>query len=164
MNTGSTTFAKAIKLERNRLELTQTQLADAVGTTQQNVAGWERGKSLPKTPTWERLVELFGKDSIIAALPPRGEIPGGNEIMYSNRAILTAQTQAEYSHLKALPQPTPAPAQAPCEPHVAMLAAMFATLPDDPMVRALALGECARCIRNALENKDGVAPSQQSEQ
>ena len=160
MNTGSTTFAKAVKLERNRLELTQTQLADAVGTTQQNVAGWERGKSLPKTPTWERLVELFGKDSIIAALPPRGEIPGGNEIMHSNRAILTAQTKAEFSHIKSLPQPTPAPT-APCDdPHVALFATLFDKLPCDPMVRAMALGECAKCIQDVLSKQQRIEPHQ----
>jgi transcriptional regulator with XRE-family HTH domain len=56
------------------MELTQTQLADAVGTTQQNVAGWEKGKSLPKQATFDRLVEVFGEHSVVAALPPRGEI------------------------------------------------------------------------------------------
>ena len=158
----STTFAKAVKLERLRLELTQTQLADAVGTTQQNVAGWESSKSLPKTPTWERLVELFGKNSPVAALPPRGEIPGGDEIMRANRAILTAQTQAEYSTAKT-PAP-PAAALAVCEPHVALLSALFSKLPEDPVVRALALGECAKVIQDAIAVQPRIESSQETPQ
>ena len=70
----STTFAKAVRAERKRLQMTQDQLAVAVGTTQQNVAGWEAGKSLPRPETFDRLVETFGPHSVVAALPPRGEI------------------------------------------------------------------------------------------
>lgn len=71
---GKTTFGKAVYSERKRMEMTQAQLAAAVGTTQQNVAGWEKGKSLPRDDTFQRLVDLFGPHSPVAALPPRGEI------------------------------------------------------------------------------------------
>lgn len=141
----SINFSKAVKAERLRLELTQTQLAELVGTTQQNVAGWERGKSLPKHPTWEKLCEVFGKHSIINNLPPKGEIPGGTEILLANQVIDRAQTNA----IHALPAPSPC-AMMPADPHVVMLSELFSKLPDDPMVRAMALGECAKCIQGAI--------------
>jgi len=69
-----TTFGKALKAERERKELTQSQLAERLGTTQQNIGHWEAGRSLPKQETHERLLEVFGPDSVLSYMAPKGEI------------------------------------------------------------------------------------------
>lgn len=69
-----TTFGKALRAERERMGLTQKELADRVGTVQQSVGGWEAGRSLPRPEMFDKLVEVFGPHSPVAALPPRGQI------------------------------------------------------------------------------------------
>lgn len=72
-----TTFGKVLKQERERLGLTQTQLAERMKTTQQNIGHWESGRSLPKHDAYEKLLEVFGTDSLLSHLPPRGQINVG---------------------------------------------------------------------------------------
>lgn len=67
----TTTFGKAVRSERKRLGLTQKQLADKLGTSQQNAGGWETAKSFPGHDLFEKLVDLFGRDSPVASMPPR---------------------------------------------------------------------------------------------
>lgn len=69
-----TTFGKVLKQERERLGLTQTQLAEKMETSQQNIGHWESGRSMPKHDAFERLLRVFGADSLLSHLPPRGEI------------------------------------------------------------------------------------------
>ena len=82
MEESRTTFGRALRAERESKggDWTQKHLADLVGTTQQNIGHWESGRSLPKEDAFEKLVEIFGPDSPIAALPPRREIPSRREI------------------------------------------------------------------------------------
>lgn len=129
-----TTFAKALRAERQRLELTQTQLADKIGTSQQNVAAWEAGKSLPRPEVFDALVEVVGRHSVIAALPPRGEIPGGTELLDANVAIYNAELSAR----NAVPSSF---AQA--------LVILFDALPDDPVTRATVFSHATTVILNA---------------
>lgn len=72
--TGKSTFAKALRMERERLGLTQKELADKLGCAQQNVAGMENDKSLPKPDLHDKMIEVFGPNSPVAALPPRRDI------------------------------------------------------------------------------------------
>ena len=67
-------FHDALFAERERVGLTQTQLANALGTSQQNVASWESGRSVPRARTLARLVEYFGPNSPIARLAPKGRL------------------------------------------------------------------------------------------
>jgi DNA-binding XRE family transcriptional regulator len=71
-------FARVLRAERKRLQLTQVQLAQAIGTSQQNIGGMERGLSLPRPELHDKMVELFGQHSPVANLPPRRDvlIPG----------------------------------------------------------------------------------------
>lgn len=60
-------FGEALKLERDERGLSQKQLADLVGgTTQQAVAHWEAGRMYPRPDKWAKLIEIFGKDSLLA--------------------------------------------------------------------------------------------------
>jgi len=71
---GKSTFARALRMERERLGLTQKELAEKLGCAQQNIAGMENDKSLPKPDLHDKMVEIFGQTSPIAALPPRRDI------------------------------------------------------------------------------------------
>ena len=83
-----TTYGKAVRAERKLRELTQEQLAKAVGTSQQNIGGIEAGRSLPRPDLHDKLVQFFGKHSPIAALPPR------DEILLAANAIANAQASS----------------------------------------------------------------------
>lgn len=63
-----TTFGKALQNERITRGWTQRKLADMLGTSQQNVQGWESGKALPTEKFHQRMLEVFGEDSVLAYL------------------------------------------------------------------------------------------------
>ena len=54
-------MAKNNKLKEIRLKQKKTlrEVADALGTSNQNISNWERGKSEPKLATWKKLAEYF---------------------------------------------------------------------------------------------------------
>lgn len=62
-----------IKELREEVQLTQTELAKKIGTSQRNVSNWETGTSEPDLETIGKLAdifgvsidELFGKDSVV---------------------------------------------------------------------------------------------------
>ncbi len=51
----------SLKKLRMRQELTQKKLADALGVTQDTVANWERGRSVPKltVPQFKALLKVL---------------------------------------------------------------------------------------------------------
>lgn len=49
-----------IKKLRERANLTQQQLAEAMGTTQTGVSNWENEVSLPRTRELPRIAQLLG--------------------------------------------------------------------------------------------------------
>ncbi len=49
-----------IRRERNRRSWTQKYVAQAIGTTEQNVSRWERGQTVPDTYYRQKLSEFFG--------------------------------------------------------------------------------------------------------
>ena len=49
-----------IKLLRENAEMTQTMLAQKVGTTMQNISKYENGTTEPNLETLSRLAEVFG--------------------------------------------------------------------------------------------------------
>lgn len=50
-----------IKVERAEHDVTQQQLADAVGVSRQTIIAIERGKFLPSTPLALKIARFFGK-------------------------------------------------------------------------------------------------------
>lgn len=50
-----------IKVERAEKEITQQQLADAVGVSRQTIVAIEKGKFLPSTPLAIKIARYFGK-------------------------------------------------------------------------------------------------------
>lgn len=48
VNTAAVTLGKDIRQARERLQMTQTELAGAVGVSESSVSNWERGRSSPK--------------------------------------------------------------------------------------------------------------------
>lgn len=57
--TNSGTFPERLRQLRTEADLTQQQLADIVGTTQQNIAFWETGRQRPKQPSLIKLANYF---------------------------------------------------------------------------------------------------------
>ena len=49
-----------IKILRNEARLTQAELAEMLGTTQQTIARWESGKSEPNITALKDLAMIFG--------------------------------------------------------------------------------------------------------
>ncbi len=58
------TYAKAIKLLRDRMLVSQTELASLLGTTQVSICRWESGKYEPSLKTKRQLKEYFIKYKI----------------------------------------------------------------------------------------------------
>lgn len=58
------TYAKAIKLLRDRMLVTQTELAELLGTTQVSIYRWESGKYDPSIKVKRKLKDYFIKYNI----------------------------------------------------------------------------------------------------
>ena len=54
------TRLKVLRAEKN---LTQAQLAKALGTNQPAVSAWERGDNIPRAPMMQKIADYFGVDS-----------------------------------------------------------------------------------------------------
>ncbi len=50
-----------IKVERAELDITQQQLAEAVGVSRQTIVAIEKGRFLPSTPLALKISKYFGK-------------------------------------------------------------------------------------------------------
>lgn len=70
-NASASTFGSALRSERERLGLTQRELADRLETSQQNVAGWEGGKAHPGERFHRRMLQVFGEHSVLGYLQPK---------------------------------------------------------------------------------------------
>lgn len=53
-------FAKLFALRRMELGITQVQIADMIGTSQQNVWKWEKGKTFPRMALWKSIKDVTG--------------------------------------------------------------------------------------------------------
>lgn len=54
------TVSEKIQEARSKAGLTQQQLADAIGTTTQNISQYERGVRNPKIETLRKIADAFG--------------------------------------------------------------------------------------------------------
>lgn len=53
-------IGKKIRMARKSADLTQSELANKIGTTSQMVGSWERGERNPKWKTLQKLAEVLG--------------------------------------------------------------------------------------------------------
>lgn len=60
-------LAKAIEADRQRLGLSQAELARLVGVSQQSVSKWEESRSLPRGKRAAQLVHALGRNSQTAS-------------------------------------------------------------------------------------------------
>lgn len=67
------TFGELLKIDRERLQLSQEELAKRVGVSQQAVANWENGTSHPRKDRRVLLLQVLGPDSQLARNPPTTE-------------------------------------------------------------------------------------------
>ncbi|MDH8063543.1 helix-turn-helix transcriptional regulator [Lactococcus lactis subsp. lactis] len=70
-------FKDNLKLLRKKKALTQKEVAEQLGMTQQNYQKWESGKSSPSGETLERLAEYFGVsiDFLLSGESPEHSVP-----------------------------------------------------------------------------------------
>jgi transcriptional regulator with XRE-family HTH domain len=67
------TFGELLKIDRERLGLSQEELAKRVGVTQQAVANWENGTSHPRKDRRVQLLQVLGPDAALVRNPPTTE-------------------------------------------------------------------------------------------
>lgn len=61
-------FGQAIKMLRTEHNMTQTQLAEACGTSDSAVSSWETGKAYPPKGTIERVCQALGVSTLYLVL------------------------------------------------------------------------------------------------
>lgn len=64
------TFGELLKIDRERLGISQEELAKRVGVSQQAVANWENGTSHPRKDRRTKLLEVLGPDAELVKNPP----------------------------------------------------------------------------------------------
>ena len=67
------TFGELLKIDRERLQLSQEELAKRVGVSQQAVANWENGTSQPRKDRRVLLFQVLGPDAELVKNPPSTE-------------------------------------------------------------------------------------------
>jgi transcriptional regulator with XRE-family HTH domain len=66
------TFGQMLKKDRERLELTQGELAERLGVSQQAVASWENDAAMPKQDRRAALLQVLGPTAELVRNPPTG--------------------------------------------------------------------------------------------
>jgi transcriptional regulator with XRE-family HTH domain len=132
-----TTYAKALKADREDANLNQEELARRLGSKQQTVSGWESGKSVPGPTYQEKLVAIFGKHCRVSAIPKRGEF----RIMLEARHGVIEQD----SLLEDAPR-----GKQKTERLGDKLGDIFELLPNDPVLRAIAFGKAAELLNSMI--------------
>jgi transcriptional regulator with XRE-family HTH domain len=134
------TFGDILKMDRERKGLSQDALAKLLGVSQQAVANWEAGTSLPAKHRREKLVEALGRDALIAQYkPPYEFLPAEDSAEDGEPKLLRAEVDKTPQ-----PAPTPQPPQTPRAPgpvartlreiqerRAKMIADVKAALPDN---------------------------------
>ena len=91
-------IGKAIKKERLKLGLTQSELGDILNVSKQTVSNWENGNRTPDTTTLEKLAQLFhvSVDYIL------GREKTDMERLEENLARLDPRIQQAYRSLQSM--------------------------------------------------------------
>jgi transcriptional regulator with XRE-family HTH domain len=83
------TFGELLKQDRERLQLSQEQLAKMLDVSQQAVANWEAGTSHPRKDRREKLVQVLGPESSLVKTPPRYEFTTANSTTEAGRTVVS---------------------------------------------------------------------------
>lgn len=86
------TFGATLRTDRERLKMSQDQLADMLGVSQQAVANWEAGVSMPRRERRARLLQILGPGAELTRNPPRYEfIPAQDQPASQPNSTLRGQ-------------------------------------------------------------------------
>jgi transcriptional regulator with XRE-family HTH domain len=86
------TFGELLRADRERLQLSQEQLAKMLDVSQQAVANWEAGTAQPRRERRVRLLQILGPNSELTKNPPRTEfIPVEDQPVSQPTATLRGQ-------------------------------------------------------------------------
>jgi transcriptional regulator with XRE-family HTH domain len=86
-----TVAAGLLRLARDRADLTQAELAERAGITQQSISAYETGRREPTLPTLQRLLAAAGFELRLHLTP----LDPHDETLAAYLASLPAKTQAE---------------------------------------------------------------------
>lgn len=77
-------LGKAIKDARDKLNMTQSQLADRCSMSSMAISMIETGKTFPPKNTLEKICEAFGVSmaTILLASIEEGDFPPGKKVLY----------------------------------------------------------------------------------
>ena len=88
----ATTFGETLRADRERLKMSQEQLAKLLDVSQQAVANWEAGTAQPRRERRARLLQILGPSSELAKNPPRYEfIPAEDQPVSPPSSTLRGQ-------------------------------------------------------------------------
>lgn len=88
----ATTFGETLRIDRERLKMSQEQLAKLLDVSQQAVANWEAGTAQPRRERRARLLQILGPNSELARNPPRYEfIPAQDQAVSQPSSTLRGQ-------------------------------------------------------------------------
>lgn len=81
-------IAERLRIERARARLTQRQVGDRIGASQNSVGMWERSESVPDARQIARLADLFGvcADYLLGRTPHAHGLPTGHYLVDMDRA------------------------------------------------------------------------------
>ena len=85
-----------IKHARIAAQLTQEQVADALGVSRQTMSNWENGKTYPDIISVIKMSDLYGI-SLDHLLKEKGEMPMSNYMDYLEESTNTVQSQKKLS-------------------------------------------------------------------
>ena len=93
-----THFGKRVGVQRRRLGITQTELADRLGVTPQAVSKWECGAALPDVETLLALSHLFGRsvNALLEDSDPMADMGIGGELRNGVRDFTAGYDLSEY--------------------------------------------------------------------
>lgn len=100
------TFGELLRADRERLQLSQEQLAKMLDVSQQAVANWEAGAAMPRRERRARLLQILGPTSELVRNPPRSEfIPAQDQPVSHMPSSLVPQTTTP-DPMTPTPQPS----------------------------------------------------------
>jgi transcriptional regulator with XRE-family HTH domain len=86
------TFGETLRADRERLKMSQEQLAKMLDVSQQAVANWEAGTAHPRRERRAKLLQILGVNSELAKNPPRYEfIPAQDQPVSQSSSTLRGQ-------------------------------------------------------------------------
>lgn len=81
-------IAERLRVERARARLTQRDVGDQIGASQNSIGMWERGESVPDARQLARLADLFAvcADYLLGRTPHAHGLPAGHYLVDLDRA------------------------------------------------------------------------------